>query len=162
VELETSFVASLLASLLAALGLSLLLLLEQQRSLKSSDLATIYLVASILCDVVTLTMPSGVSTHIGLSRPILFRCFTHLALLILECRSKRPVFNALKNPQSLEELSGVLSRVFFTWINPILLQGYRNILVDQDLPPLSRDMKPEFTRKAILRTWDQRGLSKAS
>lgn len=82
----------------------------------------------------------------------------HSALLILECCVQgRPAFSELNKQQSPEELYGVLGRVLFTWINPILLRGYRGILVNQDSPPLGQDMKPEFTRKAILQAWSQRG-----
>jgi ATP-binding cassette subfamily C (CFTR/MRP) protein 1 len=156
-EHEVLFVVSLVASLVAALGLSLLLYLEQKRSLNPSDLATLYLVASILCDVVLLTNPAGITAHTETSRPVLFRCLMQLTLLIFECHGKRSTPSVFGESQSPEELSGVLSRVFFTWINPILFQGYKNLLVDQDLPPLSRDLKPKVIRKAILQAWDQRG-----
>jgi len=156
-EHELLFVASLIASLVAALGLSLLLYLEQKWSPKPSDIATLYLVASILCDVVLLTDPAGTTAHTETPRPVLVRCLMHLTLLIFERYSKHSIPSALGEPRSPEELSGVLSRVFFTWINPILFQGYKNLLVDQDLPPLSRGLKPKVIRKAILQAWDQRG-----
>ena len=152
-----NFLASLFASTLAALGLSLLLLLEQQRSSKPSDLATLYLLASILCDAVYLTMPSETARQTNASRPVLLRCSIHVALLVLESCAKHPAFSLLSKDQSPGELHGVLSRALFTWINPILLRGYRNMLVDKDLPSLSRDVKPEFIRSAILQTWSQRG-----
>ncbi|TVY93597.1 ABC transporter [Lachnellula willkommii] len=156
IQHDSTFFVSLLVSLLAALGLSLLLFLEQQRSQKPSDLATLYLLASIFCDVVVITVPSGTAERMKISRPILIRCCMHAALLLFECCGKRSAFSAVNKHQSPEELSGVLSRALFTWINPILLQGYRNILIDQDLPPLSQNMKPEVTRKAILDIWSQR------
>lgn len=158
VQYDTSFVASLVTSLVAALGLSLLSLLEQQRSFKPSDLATLYLVSSVLCDVLLLTMPSKIARHadvyIDMSHIIVVRSSIHLVILILECSVKRL---ASDDSQSPEELNGVLSRVFFTWINPILLQGHQNILIDQDLPPLSCNIRPAGTRKAIIQTWHQRG-----
>ena len=154
---ETSLIASLIASLVASLGLNLLLYVEQYRSLKPSDLATLYLIASILCDVVLLTLPSGIAATTKLSRPILVRCVVHLTLLLLECRGKRPI-SALNHAEPPEESNVILSRIFFSWINPILLRGYRNFLGEQDLPPLSRDMKPKVTRKAILQAWNQRGI----
>ncbi|KAH8689022.1 putative ABC transporter [Talaromyces proteolyticus] len=58
--------------------------------------------------------------------------------------------------QSPEELHGVLSRVFLIWINRVLLRGYKNILVNQDAPPLSPDTKPEVTRRRMLSAWSQR------
>jgi ATP-binding cassette subfamily C (CFTR/MRP) protein 1 len=157
VQYKTSFLLSLAASILATLGLSLLLLQEQQLSPKASDLATLYLLASVLCDSVYLTMPTESAGHTNTSRPLILRCCIHSVLLVLESRAKHLAFSILSMDQSPEELHGVLSRVLFTWINPILLQGYKNILIDQDLPSLSQDIKPEFTRKAILQAWFQRG-----
>lgn len=154
---KINFLTSLLASTLAALGLSLLLLLEQQRSSKPSDLATLYLLASILCDVVYMTMPTEAADQTNTFRPVLLRCSVHLALLVLESRAKHPAFSVVSKDQSPEELHGVLSWILFIWINPILLRGYGNVLVDKDLPSLNRDIKPEFTRNAILQTWSQRG-----
>ncbi len=150
---EASLVISLLASLLAACGLTLLLPLEQQRSLRSSDTATLYLVASISCDFISLTMPSG-TPFTQVSHTLIFRASAHAALLALECGSNRLHSNLTMS--SPDEINNVLSRVFFTWINAILLQGYRRILVDYDLPPLARNMQPKRTREAMLRAWAQR------
>jgi hypothetical protein len=74
--------------------------------------------------------------------------------LALECGSNRLHSNLTMS--SPDEINNVLSRVFFTWINAILLQGYRRILVDYDLPPLARNMQPKRTREAMLRAWAQR------
>ncbi|KAF7943713.1 uncharacterized protein EAE97_005783 [Botrytis byssoidea] len=156
VEHEIILVISLLASSGAAFGLSLLLVLEQQRSLRPSDLAILYLVPSIICDVLLLTMPSKIQAVSRASRPILARCLIHSTLFVFEICDKRPSASSSSNLRSPEESRSVLDRVLYTWINPILLQGYTNILVDQDLPRLSRDMKPEFTRKAMLQTWSRR------
>jgi ATP-binding cassette subfamily C (CFTR/MRP) protein 1 len=154
---KTNFLVSLCASQLAALGLSLLLFVEQQRSLKPSDLGSLYLIASTLCDFVYVTMPVKTARQTSTSHPVFFRCIIHLAILILESCTMRPAFSAATKDQSPEELYGVLNRVLFTWINPILFRGYKNALVDIDLPSLSRDIKPDFTRNTILQTWSWRG-----
>ncbi|KAI1427713.1 putative ABC transporter [Xylaria sp. FL1777] len=156
IQYKTNFLVSLLISLLAALGLSLRLFYEQQQSHKPSHLITLYLLASIICDAVYLTVPSSAAMRTGTSYPVLLRCCVHSVLLILESRARNPASGPTNKHHSPEESHGVLGRVFFTWINPILLRGYRNILVDKDLPPLSRDIKPELTRKAILQAWSQR------
>ena len=156
-QYKTTFLVSLFASILAALGLSLLLSLEHQRSHRASDIATLYLLGSILCDTIYLTMPSKITRNTNISRPFLLRCCGHVALLMLELCGKRPSFNAVKQHKSPEEIYGILGRVFLIWINPILVQGYKNILTDQDSPSLSQDMKPEVTRNAMIQTWSQRG-----
>ncbi|KAF8851871.1 putative ABC transporter [Acephala macrosclerotiorum] len=149
-----SFVVSTLVSIVASLGLSLLLFLSQRRLIQPSDLATLYLVASILCDILLLTIPSGPPSYFRY--PVLLQCLIQLALLILECQRKHPADSATFKRLSPEESNGVLSRVFFSWINPILVQGYRNILINQDLPPLGRDLTPKATRRGILQAWDSR------
>jgi ATP-binding cassette subfamily C (CFTR/MRP) protein 1 len=154
---EIIFVVSLLVSSIAALGLSLLFVLEQQRSPKPSDLAILYLFASIICDVVLLTMPSRDLAEFKVLNPVLARSVIHSALLLLECSNGRSSVGIASNPLKPEELHNVFSRLLFIWINPILLRGYRNILVDQDLPALSGDMTPDLTRNAIIETWAQRG-----
>ena len=154
---EVAFAASLIASFTAALGLTVLVILEQQRAHGPSDLVTVYLIASILCDVVLLSLIYGGAANFEILLPLKLRCLTHFMILVSENCSSRSTYDTLRDSKSPEELNGVLSRVFFTWINPILLQGYRNILIDQDLPCLSEDMKPEFTRKEILLAWSKRG-----
>lgn len=157
VQNETILVASVLASSFAAFGLSFLSVLEQQQPPKPSGFAVLYLFASIVCDVLLLTMPSGILVVFRALHPVLARCFIHLVLLVLECCDKRQSFSTSSNSQSPEELHSVFGRLLYTWINPILLQGFRNILIDQDLPALSRDMGPEFTRNSIIQTWSRRG-----
>ncbi|TGO29604.1 hypothetical protein BPAE_0013g00560 [Botrytis paeoniae] len=101
-------------------------------------------------------MPPKIRASSRASQPVLARCVIHSALLVLESCDERPSLSNSSNLQSPEESHGVLGRVLYTWINPILFQGYTNILIDQDLPPLSQDMKPEFTRKAMLQIWSRR------
>ncbi|KAI0129811.1 putative ABC transporter [Xylariales sp. AK1849] len=153
---DNDFLISLIASTLAALGLSVLLLLQQQRSHRASDLASLYLLASILCDGVQLAISDQTARHASIYRPILLRSCIHSALLLLEWGATRPIVNDLGSEQSPEEKHGLLSRALFLWINPILFRGYMTSLLDKDLPVLSQDMKPVYTRKLILQTWAER------
>lgn len=162
VQLKSEYLGSLILSILAALCLSLLLLQEERRSDRASDLAVLYLLASTLCDVIILATPSSVVRHAHFSRMVLFRCSTHATLLLLECYTKRRTachdFTVAVSP---EERHGILNRVFFIWINPILLRGYTSILVNQDLPSLGQSMKPELTRESIIESWSKRGQSES-
>ncbi len=151
---ETPFLVALLASALAALGLSVLLFLEQQRSHKASDLAILHLSASMLCDALYLTMPAKPTSN---SRPVVVRCTIYSVLLVWECFVKRSVFHDIGSRLLPEDMRSVLSRLLFIWINPILSRGYRNMLLPQDVPPLSEDMKSEYTRATMLQAWSQRG-----
>jgi hypothetical protein len=150
------FFASLTAPLAAALGLSLIFSLERHRSSKPSDLAAVYLLASVFCDMVALTIPSSVQGSVH--RPPHVRCVLHSVLLVLECLLPRTTAPGMpQRDQSPEEASGILSRFLFAWINPILLRGYKSMLVVHDLPHLSADMSAKLSREAMVRSWNKRG-----
>ncbi|KAI1293173.1 putative ABC transporter [Xylaria venustula] len=155
-QYEHSFFVSLLISTLAVLGLGLHLFNTPRQSRKPSTLITLCLLVCILCDVIYFWLPSSTTAAADKSSLALVRCCILLVFLIIERSSKNAPFNHGSKHQSPEELHGVFGRVLFTWINPILLQGYRNSLVGRDLPSLSQDLKPEVTRKAILQVWSQR------
>ncbi|OIW22995.1 putative ABC transporter [Coniochaeta ligniaria NRRL 30616] len=152
---DTFDVVSLSASLVAAFGLSLLLCLEG-RSARPSDLAVLYLLASVGCDVALLTLPTREGVRAEVLSYVVVRLLLHSALLVLETAGNHSMEGYAGSRKSPEELNGVLSRAFFTWINPMLLKGYRKILTQEDLPPLRSDVRPGRTRNAMLRAWDQR------
>jgi ATP-binding cassette subfamily C (CFTR/MRP) protein 1 len=157
-QLSATYIASLAASIVAAPFLSIVLVFEQRRFTRPSDIGSLYLVASITCDLLLVTIPSGISAETELSAPILIRLVVHLVILVLENQKRSgPPLDGLDKPLSPEEQSGILGRAFFFWVNPVLLLGYRNLLVGSDLPPLHGDIEPKVTRKNILRAWDQRG-----
>ncbi|KAI0814233.1 putative ABC transporter [Xylaria sp. FL0064] len=146
---------SLLVFGLATVGLSLRLFHEQQ-SHKPSIRVILRLCVCLLCDSIYLALPSSTAIWANTSYPVLLRCCVHSVFLVLEFSVRIFASGSASKCQSPEELHGVLGKVLFTWINPILLQGYRNTLVDQELPQLSPDIKPEATRKAILQAWSER------
>lgn len=154
--LETSLVASLIASTASMFGLAILLVFEQRYSALTSDCATLYLLASVVLDFMSLTLPSESSSSAYQVRPLPFRFVASLALLVLEALPRTQISDHPHKLASPEDASGILGRVVFAWINPILLHGYRSILVHDDLPPLSKDLNSGFWRKCMLRAWDMR------
>jgi len=159
---EAYFRFSLLASSLASLGLGLVRFLEQRRPHRLSHLATRYLLVSVLCDVVYLVaylmLPSDLAGHATLSRPVLLRCLMQSTLLIFEYGTQGPAALEVScSHQSPKEHHGLSSRLLFLWINPILLQGYKDIFTQADMPQLNQDMMPDSTRKAMVEIWAQRG-----
>ncbi|KAK1755647.1 ABC transporter FUM19 [Echria macrotheca] len=142
----------------AALALGALLYLEHGRSSMPSDLASIYLVVTSLLDFVALTAPVSTTASLvrGPSAPLLARFLFHVLLLALEYFGPRKPLDADLTEKSPEEQSGILSRLVFGWINPILREGYQNILVHHDLPHLSKDIRPGGTREKMLQAWSER------
>ena len=140
--------------------LNLLFYLEQRISLAtSSDLTTVYLIGSIVSDMVILTIPHTEPTAWDVSLlPVLTRCVAHTLLLILECcNGGISPTEAATNHISTEEVKGILSRTFFLWINPILVQGYRHVLTKDRIPYLGQDLKPRHIRRSMSEAWYQRG-----
>ncbi|KAI1109282.1 putative ABC transporter [Nemania sp. NC0429] len=153
---ELNYRFSLIISAVAVLGLTVLLFQEEERSQRHSDVATLYLSISVLCDAVYLTMPHDIPRESRISRAVLLRCCMQSVLLFSTYHTQRTVLRPGSNGQSPEPPRSLLSKALFLWINPILLRGYGNILTHRDMPALSQDMKPESTRKAIRQTWSQR------
>ncbi|KAI8633828.1 putative ABC transporter [Xylariaceae sp. FL1651] len=143
-QAEISLVISLTASLIAMLGLTALLQVEQRRTFRPSGSVIVYLTSSILTDIALLTLPLEAAEPKYYFRPVLGRL------------PKRANPNILETPLSPEDTESVLGRTFFIWINPILLKGYRNILTKDDLPTTSGKMKPSVTRQRMIRAWEQR------
>ncbi|AEO64833.1 uncharacterized protein THITE_2142635 [Thermothielavioides terrestris NRRL 8126] len=125
--------------------------LQLRRGCRPSDPATVYLLASVLCDSVALTAPSAAW------RPRPARCLLHAALLFLECFTPRAKPHGVPwSGQSPEDNSGILDKLFFAWIIPILLRGYKSLLLSQDLPPLSAELSAKLAREAMLESWNRR------
>lgn len=150
-----NFKISLGTSTATALALGFVLYQEHGRLSRPSDLVSVYLTAATLLDVVALTAPNDGSVHQSV---LLLRCLGHLVLLILESFGPRgSPSSADATDASPEEQSGIFGRAFFLWINPVLREGYHNVLVGHELPRLRRDIRPGATRKAMLQAWSQRG-----
>ncbi|KAB5582239.1 putative ABC transporter [Coniochaeta sp. 2T2.1] len=95
-------------------------------------------------------------TRFSVLSPLSVRLGLHLVILVLLTTGNHPSQEHDGLERAPEEVNGVLSRTFFTWINPILVKGYKKILVHEDAPPLRTDMRPELTREAMLRDWERR------
>ncbi|CZS88754.1 related to multidrug resistance protein [Rhynchosporium graminicola] len=102
-------------------------------------------------------MPRSAVTYASTLRLVNFRCLMHLTILFFQSFFTYSVVDKGTEEQSPEEVHGVLSRVLFTWIIPILFWGYTNVLVDIDLQPLSQDIKPDRIRYKMIQAWSSRG-----
>ncbi|KAF4437176.1 hypothetical protein FACUT_5830 [Fusarium acutatum] len=139
------------ASFIATALLCSLLYMERMRSIRPADLAVVFLLVSLGLDV-------AVAIQEGLEE--LFIPATKIALKLLlvtaESRSKQRILKTPYSSQAPEELAGILSRISFWWINPILALGNRKILSGDDLPPTDHLLTSEKLRRNGLKAWDQR------
>ncbi|EFQ31083.1 ABC transporter [Colletotrichum graminicola] len=153
---------SVTLSFIAYVALFPLLLLEHARSTRPSDLAVIYLLASLVYDAAVLGEQASKNGIMSLTRaeflPTAISLFVKLCLLITESRGKGKILQVSGTKSSPEQLAGVLSRTFFWWINPILARGHTDILDEDSLPLLDSKLGSRMLRRQALRAWDQRSM----
>ncbi|KAL7811124.1 P-loop containing nucleoside triphosphate hydrolase protein [Trichoderma gracile] len=153
-------VLSAITSLIACLGLCPLVFLEHTRSVRPSDLSILYLCVTLACDSVDLwtTVYQDAAASVALPDllPAIVNICLKLVLVVVESQRKDKILRDGSEKWSPEELSGILSRTFFWWINSILAQGRRNILTEDSLPPIGGQLSSKLLRHQASVAWDQR------
>lgn len=145
-----------LLDLVSSLGLLWLSTWAHWRSFQPSGLAVTYLLTKFVYYLLWITVPDPI-----LARDerliVIVKGSSVLLALLLESQNKRSILLDAYKTEPPEATTGPIGRVLFLWINPILLQGYHNILQVDDLPPLDRNLSSRNLRQAIQCTWNQRG-----
>ncbi|KAI1135027.1 ABC transporter [Hypoxylon sp. FL0543] len=142
--------------LAAAVVFCVLSWLEHRRSIRPSDSIILYLIACLIRD--GLELPSTIQGQRDwlMQDPMIAQMVLEVALLAAEDLQKVPSKESLYEDISLEEKSSILGRTFFSWIHPILFEGYRNILLGHDLPSINTKLRSKHIRAAALNAWDRR------
>jgi ATP-binding cassette, subfamily C (CFTR/MRP), member 1 len=81
-----------------------------------------------------------------------------LVILTLESWSKRSALREPYNTYSPETLSGIISRMWFLWLNPLLWLGYKGSLTLDMLSDLDPKMSTKHTSDRIISEW-KKGMS---
>jgi ATP-binding cassette subfamily C (CFTR/MRP) protein 1 len=152
----TASVAAATLSFLVACVLCFLSYYEHARSIRPSALIEVYLLFSLLFDISqdrTLwisypgTLDAGLLTaSVGIK----------FIVLILEAREKRSYLSKADVHRGPEETSGIFGRSLFWWLNHLILQGFRKLLLMSDLYPLDDTMSSQSLYNRFSRVW---GLS---
>lgn len=148
---------SVTTSLIACVGLCPLLFLEHSRSIKPSDLAVIYLLASLSCESAEIGTKAYRDVPFSILLPTVAKVCIRFMLLVAESCGKERILRASPDRWPPEQLAGVLNRTFFWWINSILFQGSRDILTGNSLPPIDPALSSKLLRHRALQSWGQRG-----
>ncbi|KAK1639348.1 P-loop containing nucleoside triphosphate hydrolase protein [Colletotrichum phormii] len=148
--------ASAIVSLIAYVGLCPLLKLEHTRSVRPSDLAVVYLLVSSGCELVDLGTGVFDNESAIIVAPALASLFVKGVLLVVEIRGKHAILQGLRDQWSPEELSSILDRTVFGWINPLLVRGNKYILTGDCLPTMDSKLSSQLRRQRALEAWDQR------
>jgi hypothetical protein len=146
-------------SFVAAFGLVPLSFYEHARSIKPSDQIVLYLSGLLILNLLQCIIWIQ---HEHQRAILTFSCLNigiEALLLGVEGRSKSSILAGPFNKLPPEEKVGILNTAFFWWINSFLFQGYQNTPSAAGLPPVDRKIHSAPLKSAILRTWNQRGIS---
>lgn len=125
-------IAASTLSLVLAVGLAGLALLEHDRSVRPSSIIMTYLMLSSLFDAAqlrTLVLVHKTALSVMLGTAILCK----LTLLVLEAKSKSRILNGAYRLLPPEAVSGIISRSLFWWTHPLFKHGYRRLLSPTDI-----------------------------
>ncbi|KAH8918193.1 P-loop containing nucleoside triphosphate hydrolase protein [Atractiella rhizophila] len=158
VDSETSMIAALTVSLVAALFSLSISTLEHLRSRRSSLSLSLYLLCSLLSEsalirTYTLTNLSAYPFFVAYCSSYGFR----LALLLTNQIDKRPILlqfepSAVLSPEST---AGFFSRLCFAWYFPLLLKGKKKPLNMEDLGEIDLSLESAGLWKNGATTWER-------
>ncbi|KAF4624351.1 hypothetical protein G7Y89_g13820 [Cudoniella acicularis] len=152
-------VASNVLSCVVTIVLCFLSYQEHRLSIQPSTLLSVYLLASLLGDLLlwgNVFPPDEI--------PILVALYAagygmKFILLVLELQSKASILKSPYNQLPTEATSGISGRLLFLWVNPIFVQGYYNILAIKDIPELDERLASAYVRDAMQHSWKTRPKS---
>lgn len=148
-------------SFAGVVGLAWLSFLEHRRSVRPSALVCLYLLASVTSDLYMYTFPAGIYRKRGpfpFVNTLVAQIVLKTVLLVLESLNKKSLLLVNSKDYAETDLVGILNRVTFWWINPILKTGNKRILTPGDMPNLDTELNTKRIRDRVLQQWDSRGL----
>jgi hypothetical protein len=152
---HASLAASIL-QLLAVAAAALLSWLEDQRSVRPSDLMVLYFfVATILAIPRARTL--WLLSPIVQVQAILWTFVTiaTACVLCLESIHKTQLLRLAYRQSSKEHTSSFWVRSFFIWVLPLFQNGYTSILSLHDMPEVDYDLQGESAENRLHRAWSK-------
>ncbi|KAK0391440.1 hypothetical protein NLU13_0941 [Sarocladium strictum] len=132
-------IAAAALSFAAVVAACILSPIEHQKSLRPSTILTVYLFATVLCDIVRVRsawLDNDGAFAITLSCALALE-LAAFALELLEKKSYQPTSDAKHVP---EDFAGVFNRSAYWWLNRLIRQGFTTTLTSDDLYHLEERM----------------------
>ncbi|KXG48870.1 ABC transporter, transmembrane domain, type 1 [Penicillium griseofulvum] len=149
-------VASSAINLVVAMQIVVLSWVEDERSVRPSSLLAIYLLFTLLFDVVQAR--SLWLSHRDLLISILFTTSVaaKTAMVLFESLGKQKHLIGSYQDLPPESTSGIVNRSFMWWLNRLFSTGFRSLLTTEDLDRLDKPLESAETTQKALRAWAQR------
>ena len=127
--------------------------LEHSRSRTPSTILIVYLLISIMCDMVRvrsvwLLVPNSPLAHL-FTASVVFK----FLVLLLEAGEKTQYLPAQMTERRPEETSSIINRGVFHWLNRLMLRGSRHVLFPNELYELKPGMTADQLGDIYLRNW---------
>jgi ATP-binding cassette, subfamily C (CFTR/MRP), member 1 len=142
-------------SFVNALVLCWLSHVEHAKSLQPSTVITVYLIISLLFDVVQVRTLWLATYSMAITWLFTASFVTKLVALVLEIKEKAVYLSLTDRLHSPEELSGILNRSVFYWINRLIMRGARSVLLSGDLYPLCEDISTVHLTAKFWPAWEK-------
>lgn len=132
---NTTVVPAAAMSFAAAVALCVLSPIQHLRSRKHSSIIPTYLLLSTLFEAVAVRTYLLMHDYVPASI-FMASCVARLCFFVLESRQKAAECHP-QDDQAPEDLAPPLSKLFFWWLTPLFVTGYKRSLTAADLNPIS-------------------------
>ncbi|KAG6153317.1 hypothetical protein E4U37_003042 [Claviceps purpurea] len=129
--------------------------LEHVRSVRPSTILCLYLGISSLLDLASSRTSFFIPGYDVVAPIHLSSYFVKLVILATEVVEKRKLLMWHCKNVSPEAAASFYSRVFFVWLNGLLLKGYRTSLTVDTLTPLDQDILGASRPDSLLDRWER-------
>ena len=142
-------------SFVSAIVLCWLSHVEHARSVQPSTLISVYMIFSLLFDTVQLRTLWLAMYNTAITRFFTASIAFKVVVILLELRDKTTYLTIADKMRSPEELSGIVNRSIFYWLNRLIMRGARKVLLADDLYPLCEDISTEHLSARFRPVWEK-------
>lgn len=127
--------------------------MEDQRSIRPSDILIIYFSSLVIVDIPrlrSLWLVSAAAACRGLLTAIYV---LNIFVVLLESTKKLGILQTVHRNVTLEQAIGFWGRSFFLWVTPFFQVGYSSVLSVEDIPVVDEDLQSKMARDKLESAW---------
>ncbi|KAE8374857.1 P-loop containing nucleoside triphosphate hydrolase protein [Aspergillus bertholletiae] len=129
--------------------------LEDQRSIRPSDLLVIYLTMAAICAIAPLRSLWSISPTNACTGLWTALFVTTIACLGMESMHKTGLLRLKSYHPTEEQICGFWARSLFVWLLSFFHVGYSHILTIDDIPEVDQDLQGQTTGNKLQKAWER-------